>query len=496
MSKRVTLGSWAPDLPPLTNPGVTVAKNCTARPVGYGPLASLVSLGEDPLAAYARGAIAGLDSAGNPFNFAGDAAALYRLASAGTEDVSKAGGYSATDDTRWGKAQYGQDVFFCNPNDELQFFNLRTSSLFEDVSADAPRARYMDVIGQHLVLGNIYTPDEGPLTDAVAWPAIDNPFSWPTAGSDLALSVQSGRQRLKGNGGWVQAVVGGAEVGAIFQERAIWRMDYRGGDVIYEFSPVEMGRGLYIPQLAIPIGRRIFYCAEDGFYLFDYVSSKPIGESRVNRFFLDDLDANYLDRVSWVSDPDKPRVIVSYPGAGNTAGTPNKQIIYDYALDRFTHAEVNVELLTRVIAPASASLDALPDEDIDVAGGSFDDRPSAIGAEIIGAYNTSHVLGQFTGSALAATIESGDVELQPGRRSRTASVRPLVDGAEPTVQVAGLAKSGATVTFGPEKSRQPDGKCPSRVDGRYHRFRLNIPSGEDSFEAIGLDVMSTPTGTR
>ena len=51
---------------------------------------------------------------------------------------------------------------------------------------------------------------------------------------DLAASVQSDNQTLQGDGGWIQAVTPGSEVGAIFQERAIWRMDYRGGDIVFD----------------------------------------------------------------------------------------------------------------------------------------------------------------------------------------------------------------------------------------------------------------------
>ena len=47
--------------------------------------------------------------------------------------------------------------------------------------------------------------------------------------------------------------------------------------------------------------------AEDGFYLWDYTVSTPIGHEIVDKTFLADVDTTYFDRVSAVADPDNKR---------------------------------------------------------------------------------------------------------------------------------------------------------------------------------------------
>jgi len=324
------------------------------------------------------------------------------------------------------------------------------------------------------------------------------------------VAVQSDSQILEGSGGWVQAVVPGSEVGAIFQEHAIWRMDYVGGDVVFALNRVEPNRGLLVPGLAVPVSRWVFYLSEDGFYLFDYTQSKPIGKDRVNKTFFADLDASYLDRVSAIRDPDQTRIYVLYPGSGNSGGTPNKMLIYDWALDMFTEANVDAECLTWALT-SGANLDS-PDTvaDPDLLGvqtggaGSpdtlppgdetFDGRVSPPGALTVGAYDTSHILSSFTGTALAGTLETGDIEVNPGSRTLVNRVRPIVDSAEATIQVASTGRKNESFAYGAISEQDNDGKCPVRVDGRYHRIRTNLPAAFTN--AVGIDVDGRPSGMK
>jgi len=495
---RVTFGEWLPDAPELANPGVTVARGVVPISVGYAPMNAWADGGHSAIDARARGSIAMVDDAGNPVNVVGNATKLYKLDGTGLTDVSIAGGYHVTDEARWEFVRWRNNIIAVNPNDDSQYFDLQTSTAFAVLATDVPRARHAGVVRNFVVLGNVYTVTDGLLTDTVAWCANNNPFSWPIPGSDLAISVLSGQQALAGGGGWVQSVVNdGAEVGGIFQEHSIWRMDFEGGDTVWRFTRVEPAKGLLIPGLAIPRGRQVLYCDEDGFYLWDYTASKPVGEERINRTFLADLDSAYLDRVSWAQDPDSPNAFILYPGSGNTGGTPNKALVYNWVLNRFSELEftAGLELMTRYVAPG-VHLDTTPDDDVDGAGfASFDQRQSAYGAATLAAWDGSEKLGTFSGSGVAATLETGDVQLDPQRRARVSHVRPLVKGAEATVQIAALSKSTSTVNYSAVSRQNPDGKCPVRSDGRYHRIRVNIPSGGFT-DATGVDLQATLTGTR
>jgi hypothetical protein len=269
---------------------------------------------------------------------------------------------------------------------------------------------------------------------------------------------------------------------------------------------VEPNRGLLIPGLAVPVSRWVFYLSEDGFYLFDYTSSKPIGKDRINSTFFGDYDADYPDRVYAVRDPDQTRLYVLYPGSGNVGGTPNKMLCYDWALDNFSHAEIDAEVLTWVVTPG-LNLDSPhdPPDDPDQIGGefveelppgneTFDVRQGASGAISIGAYDTSHFLSDFSGANLPGTLESGHVEMNPGSRTFVNEVRPIVDDADATIQIAATGRRNATGVFGQISKQDDDGKCPVRIDGRYHQFRTNLPATFNN--AVGMDVGGRVSGRK
>ncbi len=514
---RVPFGPWTPDLPPLVvggNGQVRVARNCIPRQVGYGPMPSFTSLAYGAIDAYARGALMALDNQGNAYNFVGNATKIYRYGPAQTapEDVSRSGGYGLATKDRWHFCRFGDELFAITEHDVIQHFNLLSSSTFvnvtetadpDNVRGTAPRAKHCGVVRDHLVVGNTYDNTDGEAEARIWWPAIGDPLYWPAPRTDEAVGVQSGYQDLQGPGGWVQAIVEGAEVGAVLQERAIWRMDYVGGVDVYNLFRIEPDRGSMIPGLAIAWGREFLYFNQDGWWRCDYTRSKPIGEDVINREFQADLDTAYLHRISAVTDPKLPLSYILYPGAGNTLGTPNKILVYHWIANKFAIVDaLELELLVRVIPP-NTSLDDLDATipDVDAHPDTFDERGTALGAGLIGAYDTNDQLGRLNGAALEATIEVGALELNPGARAFLRNVRPLVEGADATVQIGGVQQLGGqvppdlTTIYGRRLPMDSHGDCGGRLDARYHFIRLIIPAGGFS-SAIGLDVEARASGSR
>ena len=105
----------------------------------------------------------------------------------------------------------------------------------------------------------------------------------------------------------------------------------------------------------------------------------------------------------------------------------------------------------------------------------------------------------FSGSNLAATIETTEAQVFPGRRAFVSGVRPILDGgtdANISVQVAARAAPNDTVTFGTASAMNASGLCPVRSSGRYHRARVNIAAGQTWEHALGIDVDAVPEGQR
>jgi hypothetical protein len=522
--KRVPFGDYMPDLAKLANSGLAVANNTIPVTGGYDGVKALGSIaGFTAIDEFPRGSIAGIDRSGNPYNFVGTETKLWALRT-DTEEVTRTtGAYNCAGDLNWEFTVFGKHIIAVNPSDESQYFTLSISDNFkrlgnpDTTNTIAPRAKTVGVVGTFVMMGNTYDGINGIDESAVHWSALNDPFNWPDPGTDVALAVQSGRQSLAGAGGAVQRVISGAEVTAIFQERAVWRADYRGGDVMFEFNRVEPNRGLLIPAFAVPFGRHVFYLSEDGFYLFDYTTSIPIGHDIIDQTFLADVDTEFSHRCSATVNPDAQQIWMLYPGSGHdAAGTPNKYVVWDWTLGRFAHGDlgdVTPTWITQMVDPGlhldSPGIVGDPNDTTDdpayPLGGvdgpdlpSFDARITAPGGLKLGVWLETapsiYSIRDFSGSVLAATLETGRREIVPGYRSLASRARLMVDSVDPTIEVAGLSRTNETEVFSQPSRIDADGDAPFRVDGRYHVFRVNLPTGWS--KALGMDVFAQRSGRR
>lgn len=495
----VPFGEYMPDQPAFGNQGATVAKNVYPRTArSYGPFTSL-SVYSDAIDARCQGATSALDTNGETNVFAGDATKLYRLTAAGTawENVSKAGGYTTGEDTFWNFLQYGRRIIATNYNDAIQSYVMGSSTDFANLSADAPKARYIAAIKNFVFAGNTYDATDGTVPNRVWWSAFDDPTTWPTPGSATAAEKQSDFQDIP-DGGYVQGIVGalGSADGAIFMESRIVRVTYIGPPAVFQFDTVEGSRGTPAPGSIVQLGAVVYYLGEDGFYAFDGSNSVPIGAGKVDKTFFTDVDQQYMSRISSAIDPINKLVIWSYVSSAS-AGAPDKVMIYNWELNRWSTAEFSHEYLCRTqsfgqtletLDTVNASLDALPF--------SLDSRGYTGGKLILSAFTTAHRLAYPTGSALEAVLETGEFDGGEGRRIFVSGIRPMVDGGTVTALLRTRDTPGASLTDGTSASVGDDGVIPFRSSTRYARAQVTIAAGGTWSHAIGIEPRTSPEGRR
>jgi hypothetical protein len=492
-SMKIPLGEYLPDLPSFGNPGATEAKNVLPFGVSYQPWPSL-NLYSNALTARCQGAAYGKDADGNTFNFSGDATKLYKLSSASWADISVGGGYATLADGRWFFSNYNTRMLATNFANAIQTFTMGTSSAFANLSASAPKARYITAARDFIIVGNTFDSVDGNMPNRIRWSAVGDPTNWT-----VSATTQADYQDLDSSKGWVQQVIGGEYV-VVFQERAINRMTYAGSPVVFQFDEVETGRGLLAPGSAVKFGNFIAYLGIDGFYVFDGNQSVSIGENKINKTFFTDVDTGYFDRIASCVDLDKQIIYWAYPGAGNTVGLCNKILAYNYsqgAVKRWSYAEVNTEVIYISLSEGytldsldslSSSIDALPIY--------LDSRFYTGDNYILSAFDSSHRLNTFTGSAMTATIETSEAEMFEGSRAFVTLIRPIVDGTgTTTVQIGTRNLLSDSISWGSAISLDSLGEAQCRSTARYHRARLNISGGFN--HAQGIEVLkATQAGVR
>jgi hypothetical protein len=493
-------GTLLSDLPPIGNMGATVANNVIPFGNTYKSFPSLSVVSSNALDTPCLGAFATRDSAGNPLNFCGDTAKLYLLSSGSLTDVSKVGGYATGSTEKWNFVKFNQYVIGTNYTDAIQKYDVEIDTDFSDLAATAPKARYIAVVRDFVVLGNIDDSVDGQVPNRVQWSAIGNPSGAWTPSATTQADIQD----LPGDGGWVMNVIGG-EYGVIFRERSIHKMSYIGSPLIFQFDEIEGASGTPASRSCVKFGRgnNIFYLGRDGFYIFDGQQSNPIGVNQIDKTFYADVNQSYMGNIVAVADEINSIIMMAYPSLASSSGVCDKVIMYNYspnATKRWAFADMDSEFLF-IFNSEGYTMDSLDgvNNNLDLITPSLDSRIWTGGASYISAFNIDNELTTLTGAALEATIETGEIEINPGRATRLREVKPLIEGATSagavTVQIGVRDDGSDTVTWGGVLSNNNAGNFPCRTNANYHRMRVVIDGGFDFAQGIEM-LEQTPGGKR
>jgi hypothetical protein len=491
----VEFGEFKPDEQALNNTGVTLAKGVVPGGNTYKSFASPAVYSTNTIDAPCQGGISVRDNTGNAYTYVGNASKLYEMSSASFADRSKVGGYNTANDQTWEFVKWNEKLLATNYGDPIQTITIGGPN-FADLGGSPPKAKHIAIVGNFVVLGNIFDTSDGEVPYRVQWSGFEDETVW---GVDPV--TQTDFEDLEEVGGAIQKIVGGS-YGLIFRETSIHKMTYVGSPLVFQFDLIEANRGTLAPGSVIKFGNLIAYLANDGFYVFDGTNSVPIGENKVNKFFFDDLDTLYYHKIFTVHDPFRQIIYWAYPGAGNTEGRPNKFLIYNYSPNskkRWSYVDGQdvsylfnsfIEGLTLddLIPPTYPSLDALE----------FSlDSPVWIGrTTLLSGFNSDNYLVNFSGDAVDATIETPEFQLFDGNRGNLTAVRPIIEGeATVTLQVGTRNLQSEDVTWSAVKSLNSGGEIPCRENARYHRLRILTTGNFDN--AMGFEIVkSTKSGRR
>lgn len=482
----VKFGPYFPDQPDLDNPGLVEARNVVPSDGFYRPMRDFSPYAV-ALAARCIGAFTAKDTSNNVNIFAGTQNGLYRLSGSGTswEDVSDT---SASATTYQSFCQFGSTVIATGLSNNVKAYTLGSSTDFANLAGSPPKAQFCATVRDFVMLAKLDS-----LPQRVRWCAFDDATDWT-----VAAATQADYQDLVGDGGPITGIVGG-EYAVIFQERALFRATYVGPPYVFQFDRIELARGTRAPGSIATIGTSIFYLAEDGYYMWNGVQSTPIGQGKLDRTFLQDLDDTEIGRISSGIDPVNRLYCVAYPAQGNVDGTPNRMLLYHWPSGGWAIIEVMVEILF-----AGASSLGYTLEDLDNISGSLDALPASLddaqwagGVVRFAGFNSAHRLGYFTGSQLEATFETGEAELFQGRRAFVRHVRPAIQGdCDIAVTIGTRNRLNDSVVYGPSSPQNDTGVCPQRANGRYIRAKTVIAAGGAWEKAVGLDFDATAEGVR
>jgi hypothetical protein len=484
MNQRITFGEWLPDQPSVTG-ALVRANNVFSKAIGYGAIPSAVDYSQSA-SENLTNVVAGRNPDGTTSIFAGSETNLYKLDSSDMtlDDVSGAT-YATAVGQRWRFTQFGNRLIAANGQARLQGWLLGTSTAWADLAADAPKARYVTVVRDFVVSGNIYD-ETNPLPFRVKWSALNDETSW----TDSA-TTQSDFQEIP-DGGTVVGITGG-EFGLVFMDRSIHRMSYVGSPLVFQFDNISRNLGCYEANSIIQYQGVSFFLSDDGFYACDGQNIIAIGNEKVNRYFYTDVDEVYLANMSAAIDPFRNLVIWAYPSKGQ-GGNVNRLLIYNFETKKWSSGTTDVDRVADASTPSvtlegldaiSASIDALPT--------SLDSRQWVGGKMMFAGVRNAKII-TFTGANSTATIQTGDLSAE-NRKTAVTLVQPIVDNGSASVAISSRNLLSEQVTFGSPTAADSENRVSIRSMGRFHQLEFT-PSGDNWRTAIGADVELVPMGGR
>ena len=470
---RIPFNEWLPDQPAVAQ-SMQDATNVVPIASGYAPFPLAVdysNAASESLLTVGTGKFSSITEL-----FAGSATKLYKFNSAtlNLDDVSKVGGYNCLS---WDFEQFGDVLLAANGIDKIQAWTVNTSTVFADLSATAPLAKYVAVIRDFVVAANL---DLGVNPNKVQWSNIADETNW-TSGATSQSDYQ-----LIPDGGNITGITGG-EFGIIFLERSIVRMSYIGSPFFFQFDTISRNLGCKYSGSVTQYGQTSYFLSADGFYSCDGQSIVPIGNEKVDRYFYDNVDLNKADKITVAIDPIRKLVVWNYPTVSNTRSL----LIYNWQLQRWSQAETTVDYIASS-ASSGYTLDGLD------AFGTLDTLPTSLDSPLWtgGSFLFAGVSGTkiitFTGANSTANLITSDIE--QGFNSIVTLGRTQIDNGSASVAVASRKELDDTITFSTAVATSSEGRASLRSNGRYHRFEV-IPSGNWT-SAIGIDVDITPQGNR
>ena len=485
---QIPFGEWLPDQPEHLNPGANVASNVYHAQKSYKRFPSLVAYSSNNIGKNSTGAGSFRDNSNSVFNFVATKTDIYQLASGAF--TSRKSSLTANNDDFTTFTQFGEYVVASNGVDAPQYYLMGTSTNFANLSSivtagTLPVFRVSGVVRDFFVVGNITNN-----TNRIQWSGINDLGAWSGKQSDY--------QDLPGSGGQVVAITSG-EIGYVFRQNQIIRMDYVGGNTVFRLSVISPNRGSMYGRTVCQDNRQVFFYADDGFYQINGDAVLPIGVEKVNRFFDLNLNKAFADRICAAVDPFNQLAMWLYPSVDNTSNTTgicDKIIIYNYATKKWSLATANAStIFSQFVGAYTVELMDIISQSLENINAALDTDFWSGGQMLLGAIDSDYKAAIFSGNNNECEVETSEIEPFPGLRANITGIRPIVDAAA-TVTLKSRERLADSETESSSSSMVNSGINPVRKSGRYIRANVKVPSGTTFNHAQGVDLVASRAGVR
>lgn len=473
-------GEWRPDSYGVNSDAAGEASGVLPKLGSYGPFPQPAQISLAVPAAV-RGAFTARTTTNAIAIFVATAARLYKFAGVSTAwtNVTRAigGDYTLAADEYWSMRQFGTVLIATEIGDVVQSIDVTAGTNFAALGGTPPQARFVEVAGDFVILGNTATSGRqirnSSRNDAATW----------TAGQ------RDSDSQTFNDGGDVQGMAGYEIGGLIFQSETMRRLTLRQDAAIYETHKIDPARGTQAPQSIVKDGSDVYYYSNTGFLRIGGDGTiNNIGIDRVNDWFNDNRNQARPKAILGALDPVVRRIFFLAPSASNASSTTlDLLLVYDIERNRWVHATCALTYLFQAATPGVtlAALAALY--------ATLTAVPYPFGADIwkggapgLAAFDSSNKLCFFTGTPMAASVQTSPFEPVPGRRAYVRGFRLIGNAATATGKVGATENPETPILFaGPQALS--NGRIQARSGGRFLQMQVDVPQGASWTDLAGVD---------
>lgn len=293
----------------------------------------------------------------------------------------------------------------------------------------------------------------------VQWNSINALTDWPTPNTDDARAKQAGQESLVAEYGKVTAISGGEFFGYVFQQKAITKFTYVGGDVVFRIETIDSTRGCIDYNRIAKVRDSVFFESEGGYHVITAGQVQDIGYGKV--------DDSYTPAAVLADDQEN---VIANPSI-DTVFFQNNNLAYNYNTGQWTRTPA---LSGKVYFPVDLKADVV--------------------GQITFSSNDVDIQTSDGGAPTTAKITTSETDPNPGGRALVTNVKPLVDGGTWTVRVGCRDDLSGAVSWSSSTSLNSRSNSANlRKEGRYLRAEFTCT---DAFNtALGAEIDVVPRGT-
>lgn len=259
-------------------------------------------------------------------------AAVYVTDGATHKDISKVGGYSATEAYGWTGGVLGGLPILNNGVDTPQMWNpvdFSTPGKLADLTnwPASTTARIMRVFGNFLVALDI-TKSGTQYPHIVKWSHPTEPKAVPSSWDETDATKLAGEQALAETGGLlVDSVPLRQDLNVIYKEDAIWAMQKIEGLAVFRFFPLFQTTGALTRRCITQYRSKHVVFGYDDVVIHDGQRVESIMKRRVQKYLRNNLDGDTYGLSYLVTHPARHEVWVCFPTEG--AARPNVALVWN-----------------------------------------------------------------------------------------------------------------------------------------------------------------------